>query len=420
MPGNVTSALVANVLLVVSIIAVFGAITALRPPRTERHPLRRPPWLVAMLTAELIPIRVIIWGTFVLVAVSAGALERRAGRVGLWLTLITWALYAVLLVRARTALPAVAAALAEIGLTSPPRRRIDAIALMTSNPYRIPRDVARIPDLEYAPGLGLDLYRRRSHDGSPAPTLVHIHGGGWRGGNRRQQGRPLIHRMASAGWIVASVSYPLVPRATFPDQLVALKRALAWLRSAGLEHGVDPRRIYVTGGSAGAHLAALTALTAQRAEYQPRFESADTSVQGVVTLYGIYDFLNRNGTRDPWPVIPRGVMKASPRRAEDRYRAASPIDQVHEAAPPFFVLHGTHDSLVSIDESRHFVEALRRRSRAPVAFAPIPAATHAFDIVPSLRTQLTVAGIAHFLETLASGHTAVPGEHGPGYGPDGA
>ncbi len=399
----------ANVLLVVSIVALFGAITAMRPPHTERHPLRRPPWLVAMLTTELIPIRVIVWGAFVLVAASAGALERRAGQVGLWLTLVTWALYAVLLARSRRAAPAVASALAEIGL-APPQRRIDAIALVTSNPYRIPSGVVRIPDLEYAPGLGLDLYRHRSRPGVPSPTLVQIHGGGWRGGTRRQQGRPLIHRMASAGWIVASVSYPLVPEATFPDQLVALKRVLAWLRSAGLEHDVDPGRISVTGGSAGAHLAALTALTAQRAEYQPGFESADTSVQGAVTLYGIYDFLNRNGTRDPWPVIPRGVMKASPRSAEERYRAASPIDQVHEDAPPFFVLHGTHDSLVSIEESRQFVDALRARSRAPVAFAPIPAATHAFDIVPSLRTQLTVTGIAHFLEAMAGD----PGGRDPG------
>jgi len=273
---------------------------------------------------------------------------------------------------------------------------------MTANPYLLPRSVLRIENIEYAPGLALDIYRERAHDRAPSPTLVHIHGGGWHGGNRRQQGRPLIHHMAAQGWVCAAVDYPLVPAATFPDQLVALKRALAWLRSEGLEYGVDPERIFLTGGSAGAHLASLTALTAGRHDYQPGFEETDTSVSGAVSLYGTYDFLNRNRTRDPWPVIPRGVMKSSPIDDEDRYREASPLDQVHAAAPPFFVIHGSHDSLVSAAESRQFVDALKGISAASVVHAEIPGATHAFDIVPSLRTQLTVAGVAHFLGTLAT------------------
>ncbi len=394
--------IVARLLLFIAIVALLGALNALRDPGTDRSPRRRPPWLLVMLTVELIPTRVIVWAALLGAGAAAGAFDQRAGRLALWLTVATWTIYVVLTVRATRARGAVHAALDAAGVNGSPDGRIDVVALLTSNPYLTPRTVARIEDVEFAPGLHLDLYVPRGHDGSPSPSLVQIHGGGWRGGSRRQQGRPLVHHMAERGWVAAAVSYPLVPAATFPDQLIAIKQALRWLRTRGTDHGIDPDRIFVTGGSAGAHLAALTALTANDPRYQPGFETVDTSVQGAVTLYGIYDFLNRNATRDPWPVIPRGVMKSDPDEDVDRYRAASPLDQVRRDAPPFFVLHGSRDSLVGTAESRQFARALRDASERIVVYAEIPAATHAFDVIPSLRTQLTVGGIARFLESVAA------------------
>ncbi|MFQ5553818.1 MAG: alpha/beta hydrolase fold domain-containing protein [Acidimicrobiia bacterium] len=392
----------AQILLFVSILGLLGALNALRPPHTERPPQRRPPWLPAMLTTELIPLRIGVRTVLVAITAWVGALDQRAGHIALGVTAATWVLYLVLLWRSGSAGKEMRRALEAAGFDAPSHHgSFDWVAMATGNPYLLPRRLRRTADIEYAPGLGLDIYRHRDHDAEGSPTLVQIHGGGWHGGNRRQQGRPLLHHMARRGWVGVSVSYPLVPAATFPEMLVALKAALAWLRTDGATYGVDPDRIFVTGGSAGAHLAALTALTAGRHEYQPGFEEADTTVQGAVTLYGTYDFLNRNETRDPWAVIPRGVMKSSPAEDEARYREASPLDQVHAGAPPFLVIHGSHDSLVSSEESRQFAAALRRASAAPVAYAEIPGATHAFDIVPSLRTQLTMRGISTFLEALA-------------------
>ena len=342
-----------------------------------------------MLTSELITIRVIVWAGLLGIGALVGAFDRRAGRAALVLTAITLALYAVLLWGASRAGRVAGAALDQAGISQGESTRLRWLALLSANPFRVPRRVNRIGGVEYLPGLALDIYRRTDHPADPAPTIVQIHGGGWRGGNRRQQGRPLLHEMALRGW------------ATLPDQIIALKAALAWMRMEGRDHGIDPDRIFITGGSAGGHLAALTALTANRPEYQPGFARADTSVQGAVTFYGIYDFLNRNRTRDHWPVIPLGVMKTLPHDDEARYREASPLDQVHRQAPPFFVIHGTHDSLVSAAESRQFVAALRTASEAPVVYAEIPGATHSFDIVPSLRTQLVVGQIARFLDAIA-------------------
>ena len=76
-----------------------------------------------------------------------------------------------------------------------------------------------------------------------------------------------------------------------------MKRAIAWIREHVAEYGGDPDFIVVTGGSAGGHLRALAALTANEPEYQPGFEDADTTVQAAVPYYGVYDFAGSTGLR---------------------------------------------------------------------------------------------------------------------------
>jgi len=145
----------------------------------------------------------------------------------------------------------------------------------------------------------------------------------------------------------------------------------------------------VTGGSAGGHLAALVALTANEAEYQPGFEDVDTTVQGCVPFYGVYDFLDSHGERGKAsmaPFLERLVMKCSPLTVRAAWEKASPIYRVHADAPPFFVIHGTHDSLAYVEDTRHFVAALRAASRAPVVYAELPGAQHAFDVFHSRRS----------------------------------
>jgi acetyl esterase/lipase len=398
----------ASALFVISLFGIVGAINALRAAGEDRHPALRPWWFPAMLTAEAVPLRVAIHAVLVVLLVWAGALDYRIGRIGLWLTLGTWVLYGFLQYRSARAKRAMSDALAEMNISAAGYAHVQWTRVLTTYPYRVPTDVERIDDIEYAPGLYLDVYRRRGLTPGLHPAVLQIHGGSWRGGNRRQQGRPLLHRLAQQGWICVAASYPLVPDATFPDPLIGLKRALAWMRTSGERYGIDPGFIAVTGGSAGGHLAALVALTANRPEYQPGFETVDTSIQAAIPVYGVYDFLNRNETRDEWPIIPRAVMKADKTEAEDRYREASPLDQVHPGAPPFLVIHGSHDSVVPAREASQFVAALRAESAAPVGYAEIPGATHAFDVLDSLRTHYMISGVARFLEATFDRQTTTP------------
>src|SRR5262249_19691125 len=101
-------------------------------------------------------------------------------------------------------------------------------------------EVERIRDVEFCRpdghGLRLDLYRRRDRP-SGCPTLLQIHGGGWMVGSKNEQGIPLMLQLASRGWVCVSADYRLAPLATFPEPLVDVKRAIAWIREHGAEYG---------------------------------------------------------------------------------------------------------------------------------------------------------------------------------------
>jgi acetyl esterase/lipase len=274
-------------------------------------------------------------------------------------------------------------------------------------PIRHP-EVERIRDIpftrEHGVTLKLDVYRHRSMP-DRCPTLLQIHGGAWVVGDKREQGLPLMNQLAERGWVCISANYRLSPHATFPDHLVDVKRALRWIKENGHRYGADPDFIVVTGGSAGGHLAALTALTANRREYQPGFEDLDTTVQGCIPVYGVYDFTDRHGLRSSESqagLLEEQVMKGSLEEIPEAYREASPMDQVTDAAPPFMIIHGDQDVLVPVEEARRFSRLLRAHARVPPVYVEVPGAQHAFELFPSLRSQGIVDGIERFASYIYS------------------
>ena len=253
--------------------------------------------------------------------------------------------------------------------------------------------------------LRLDVYRPAvwSPDDPPRPAVIQVHGGGWIAGSRLEQGIPLLNHMAANGWVGFNIDYRLSPRATLPDHVIDVKRAIAWVREHADELRIDPQRVCLTGGSAGGHLCALAALTADDRSLQPGFEDADTSVAAAVPFYGVYDMLDDDavyyeGLRS-W-LLEQVVIKR--RRDEDPevFRAVSPTHRVHPGAPPFMVFHGERDTLVPPDDARTFVRRLEETSESEVLYVELPAAEHAFDLFPSLRTARVVEGIERFLRTV--------------------
>lgn len=365
------------------------------------------------LTTEL-ALHHIAWQALLTLAfVAAGALATWPGKLGLVVTLGSWAGLLLCWRHARAAEAIVEAALVaalgpdyrsryapEVQVRMAPE--IDWRQLLVPFPLRHP-EVEKIRNIVYSRAAGLDLkldvYRPR--DGrNGCPVLLQVHGGAWVLGSKNEQGIPLMLQMASRGWICVSVDYRLSPHATFPDHLIDLKQALRWIREEGPKYGANPDFIAVTGGSAGGHLSALVALTANDPALQPGFADVDTSVRACVPFYGVYDFTDRHGVyrhRGLAEILEKRVMKAAKHEAPEAYESASPLSRVHADAPPFFVIHGDKDTLVPVAEARNFCATLRELSRNPVAYAEIPGAQHAFEIFPSLRTTFVIHGVERFL-----------------------
>jgi acetyl esterase/lipase len=392
------------------------------------RPLRKGPRLAAWsfasgwLTGEL-ALHHVAWQLAATAVFAAlGALEHGPGRLGLALTVASVAGLLAFQWRAHGAGEVVERALRDaLGPDYRAAIRPELAPLLHDglDPKRwlrpwngLPRDVERVRDVVYGRATGvtlrLDVYRSRSRP-TGAPVLFQIHGGGWVIGSKNEQALPLMHHLARAGWVCVSVDYRLSPHATFPDHLVDCKRALAWVREHVAEYGGDPDFVLVTGGSAGGHLAALLSLTPNDPAYQPGFEQVDTRVAGCVPFYGIYDFLDRESAQHHGALeelLERRVLKGSREEIPDVWHAASPVSQVREDAPPFFVVHGSHDTLVPVGEAQAFVRSLRAKSREPVAYAELPYAQHAFELFPSVRTLHVVGGVGRFAAWLWSRHLA--------------
>jgi acetyl esterase/lipase len=404
--------------LVLSILGFLSVLNALRPlPFTL---LSVPSFFSGWIVSELAPHHLVAHVFAVGAFVAAGAVEGTAGWVALALAVLTAVGLIVLVGQAHRAGAVLEAALEE-GLGQGYSDRIDPrfterhehtvpwSSLILPFRWRHP-EVKRVRNVSYGPygrRNRLDVYHHRDRP-TGAPTLFQIHGGAWTIGNKDQQAIPLMLHLASRGWVCVAANYRLSPRATFPDHLVDLKQALAWIKEHGPEYGADPTFVVVTGGSAGGHLTALVGLTHDDPEYQPGFEQADTSVAAAVPYYGVYDFVNDFGIKAnelrATRFLERMVMKKKRKEHPEAWRKASPHFRIRPDAPPFFVIHGTHDSLVPVEEARQFVRKLREVSQAPVVYAELPGAQHAFDIFPSLRTGHVIRAVERFLDYVYSGH----------------
>ncbi len=268
---------------------------------------------------------------------------------------------------------------------------------------RVYRRYARDSDISYGESGTknlLDVWLRPDHDrAGRAPVLLQVPGGAWMIGSKRGQAHPLMSHLAELGWVCVSINYRLSPRSTWPDHIVDVKRAIAWIKENITDYGGDPDWIAITGGSAGGHLSSLTALTPNDPQLQPGFEDADTRVQAAVPFYGVYDFTRNDDSLHPQlvPMLQAYVFKQSRRRSPETFRDSSPITHVSDGAPPFFVLQGRNDSLVPVEQARSFVTRLRAHNHQPVCYAELPYAQHAFDVLGSPRAHHTAVAVEQFL-----------------------
>jgi len=242
----------------------------------------------------------------------------------------------------------------------------------------------------------------------PHPSMVVVHGGSWRNGDKGEGGiDPTITNriFAARGYTVYDIQYRLVPRAIFPAQLEDVLCALGHVRAHAAADGTDPDRTVLLGRSAGAHLALLAAYRAGR-DPVPSGCTAPATVRGVIALYAPIDLVRAyNVPSDPDLIAGSSAigdfLGGSPATVPDRYRLATPQTALDRPVPPTLLVQGGADQIVGPEHSRSLAADLAA-ANDQVALVEIPWGGHGFDAISwGPGGQIALEAMLRFLGLVA-------------------
>lgn len=277
----------------------------------------------------------------------------------------------------------------------------------TQNQVEFKRDViCSNPIFEKA--LLADLWQTSSGLSQTGLGVINLHGGGWRVGDKDLGTRYFFRHLAGQGHVVLDVAYSLWPQADIQAMVTEVNQAIIWMKDNHAALGVNPERIFLMGGSAGAHLALLAAYSGNQ---KTDLQELDTSVRGVIAFYPPVDLHNLQAQiRETVHTRKRPIDKAvndmlnflfmyqpeedeenisdmlkemlggSPDEIPDTYRALSPIYQVGPHCPPTLLLHGSDDVFGLTPGVRRLHQELKAAG-VPVVLVEYPHTEHGFDLV---------------------------------------
>lgn len=222
-------------------------------------------------------------------------------------------------------------------------------------------------------GLKMTLFVPRTKEKKPA--VLYFPGGGFTSADH-EKFLEMRYALARAGYAVAACEYRAVPN-KFPALLEDAKAAVRWMRAHASEFGVDADRIGLLGDSAGGYVVQMAGATNGEKNWDVGdFKEVSSDVQAVVSIYGISDLttigegignenvhasaavteallLNGPAFKD----FAGASVNADPQKA----KAASPIGHVDGTEPPFLLMHGSGDKVVSPLQSKKMFEALQNK-----------------------------------------------------------
>jgi len=232
--------------------------------------------------------------------------------------------------------------------------------------------------------LKLDLYV--PYDKKPGPTIVYIYGGGWQTGSKEQYVLWYLPYL-QLGFRVAAIQYRLSGVAAAPAAVEDCRCAFRWIANNGAKYGIDPQRLVLTGGSAGGHLALLTAMLDETFDVCKE-SGAAPKARAVVNYYGATDMEELLGENRPY------LLKwfRGPGDAKELARRISPLTWVRAGVPPVLTLHGDADASIPYSQSTRLHEALSKAgvSNQLVTIAGGAHGRHTWSDADTLRVQRAI------------------------------
>lgn len=193
-----------------------------------------------------------------------------------------------------------------------------------------------------------------------APVNIFFHGGFWRALSKDAMAGA-APALVDAGITCVQVGYDLCPAVTLPQIIIQAREAVLWVHRNIAAHGGDPMRLYISGVSAGAHLAAMTLA----ADWQDSAGLSPAAVRGAVLVSGLYDVA---------PVVEISVNEVVGLHPAD-ISGASPLGHLPRAGLPLLVTGGDAETTAWIEQSQLY-DAACCAAGAVSRFAMIPGAHH--------------------------------------------
>ena len=193
----------------------------------------------------------------------------------------------------------------------------------------------------------LDVYIPKGVKG--APVVFFIHGGAWVIGNKSVFAGP-GKMLAEQGIVAVSINYRLSPKAKHPDHIRDVAKAFAWTVDHIGEYGGDPKKICISGHSAGGHLAALLATDES---YLKAEKKSFADIRGAAPISGVFTIDGR-----------AKFFKDIFGEDEDVCKGASPIHNIGKKHPPFLVLHADKDMAGLSAQAEAFYAAMKKEQNA--------------------------------------------------------
>ncbi|NBV34185.1 MAG: alpha/beta hydrolase [Proteobacteria bacterium] len=193
----------------------------------------------------------------------------------------------------------------------------------------------------------------------PFPAILCIHGGGFRAG-KRESYDALCLSLAQKGYVAVTITYRLAPKFPFPAAVLDSKAAVRWMRANAAKYHIDPKRIGVTGGSAGGHLAQFLGVTAGVKEFEGEGNLEQSSaVNCVVNFYGPSDLTQSYGKSvDAAEVLPL-FFGGNLEQKHREHIVGSPLYWINPNAAPTLCVHGTEDKYVAFEQALWLVDRLK-------------------------------------------------------------
>ena len=223
------------------------------------------------------------------------------------------------------------------------------------------------------------------------PAIIYFPGGGFTTTDY-EKFIEMRFALAKAGFVVAAAEYRVVPN-KFPAILEDGKSAVRFLKAHANAYGIDASKIGVLGDSAGGYLSQMVAVTGNEKQFDKGDNlHVDSTVQAAATLYGISDLRNIGAGFDEAiqkvhqsPAVTEALLVngvafneypgASILSDSDKALAASSLGHIKKNLPPFLIMHGTEDKLVSPVQSEQLYEALKQNGNR-VTYVKVEGAAH--------------------------------------------